>query len=159
METFPRHWPFVRGIHRSPANSPHNGQWRGALIFSLIGTWIDAWANNHGAGDLRRHGVHSGVTITYRRAKRDLTCKITAICLDLNAVFSNGFDIGLYYIGGDDLETNEPMTSINPTTMIYVNVPWVRISNALRSTILPMLDKIISGLYLTEVSHSPFHTG
>ena len=32
---FPRCWPFVRGIHRSPVNSPHKGQWRGALIFSL----------------------------------------------------------------------------------------------------------------------------
>ena len=33
---FSRHWPFVRGIHRSPVNSPHKGQWRGALVFSLI---------------------------------------------------------------------------------------------------------------------------
>ena len=33
---FPRYWPFVRGIHRSPVNSPHKGQWLGALIFSLI---------------------------------------------------------------------------------------------------------------------------
>ena len=33
---FPRRWPFVRGIHRSPVNSPHKGQWRGALMFSLI---------------------------------------------------------------------------------------------------------------------------
>ena len=32
----PRYWPFVRGIHRSQVNSPHNGQWRGALMFSLI---------------------------------------------------------------------------------------------------------------------------
>ena len=40
---FPRYWPFVRGIHRSPVNSPHNGQWRGALMFSLICTWIDGW--------------------------------------------------------------------------------------------------------------------
>ena len=23
---FPRYWPYVRGIHRSPANSPHKGQ-------------------------------------------------------------------------------------------------------------------------------------
>ena len=29
---FPRNWPFVRGIHRSPVNSPHKGQWRGALM-------------------------------------------------------------------------------------------------------------------------------
>ena len=33
---FPRYWSFARGIHRSPVNSPHKGQWRGALRFSLI---------------------------------------------------------------------------------------------------------------------------
>ena len=33
---FPHYWPFVRGIHRSPVNSPHKGQWRGALMFSLM---------------------------------------------------------------------------------------------------------------------------
>ena len=33
---FPRYWPFVWWIHRSPVNSPHSGQWRGALMFSLI---------------------------------------------------------------------------------------------------------------------------
>ena len=36
---FPRYWPFVRGIHRSPVVSPHKGQWHGALIFSLICAW------------------------------------------------------------------------------------------------------------------------
>ena len=29
----PRYWPFVSGINWSPVNSPHKGQWRGALIF------------------------------------------------------------------------------------------------------------------------------
>ena len=52
---FPRYWPFVRGIHRSPVNSPHKGQWRGALVFSLICVWINGWVNNHEAGDLRRY--------------------------------------------------------------------------------------------------------
>ena len=33
---FPRYWTFVRGIHWAPVNSPHEGQWRGALVFSLI---------------------------------------------------------------------------------------------------------------------------
>ena len=33
---FPRYWPFVGGIHRSPVNSPYKGQWRGALMFSMI---------------------------------------------------------------------------------------------------------------------------
>ena len=37
---FPRYWAFVRGIHRSTVNSLHKGQWRGALMFSLIYAWI-----------------------------------------------------------------------------------------------------------------------
>ena len=32
---FPRYWQFVRGIHRSPVNSPHKGQSRGAIFFDL----------------------------------------------------------------------------------------------------------------------------
>ena len=36
---FQLYWPFVRGIHRLPVNSPHKGQWRGALMFSLIFAW------------------------------------------------------------------------------------------------------------------------
>ena len=51
---FPRHWPFVRGIHRWPVNSPHKGQWRGALMFSLICAWINDWVNN----GLRRQRPH-----------------------------------------------------------------------------------------------------
>ena len=54
METFPRSWPFVRGIHRCPVNSPHKGQWRGAFVFSFICVWINRWVNNREAGDLRR---------------------------------------------------------------------------------------------------------
>ena len=55
---FPRYWPFVRGIHRSPVNSPHKGQWRGALMFTLICAQINGWVNNHEAGDLRRYHAH-----------------------------------------------------------------------------------------------------
>ena len=63
---FPRYWPFVRGFHRSPVNSPHKGQWRGALVFSLICARINGWVNNREAGDLRRHGVHYDVAVMYR---------------------------------------------------------------------------------------------
>ena len=61
MKHFPRSWPFVRGIHRLPVNSPHKGQWRGALVFSLICAWTNAWVNNREAGDLRRHCAHYDV--------------------------------------------------------------------------------------------------
>ena len=57
-ERFPRYWPFVRGIHRSPVNSPHKDQWRRDLMFSLICAWIGSWVNNREAGDLRRHRTH-----------------------------------------------------------------------------------------------------
>ena len=60
---FPRYWPFVRGIHRSPVNSPHKGQWRGALMFSLICVWINGWVSNREAGDLRRYRAHYDVTV------------------------------------------------------------------------------------------------
>ena len=60
---FPRHWPFVRGIHRSPVNSPHKGQWRGALVFSLICARINSWVNNREAGDFRRHRSHYDVSV------------------------------------------------------------------------------------------------
>ena len=36
METFSVLLALCVGIHRSPVNSPHKGQWRGALMFSLI---------------------------------------------------------------------------------------------------------------------------
>ena len=58
-----RTWPFVRGIPRSPVNSPHKGQWRGALMFSVICAWTNGWVNNQDADDLRRHRVHYDVTV------------------------------------------------------------------------------------------------
>ena len=36
-------------IHRSPIDSPHKDQWRGALMFSLICTWTSDWANTRDA--------------------------------------------------------------------------------------------------------------
>ena len=60
---FPRYWPFVREIHRSPVNSPHKSLWRGALMFSLICVWINDWANNRETGDLRRYRAHCDVTV------------------------------------------------------------------------------------------------
>ena len=61
---FPRYWPFVRGIHRVPVNSLHKGQWRGALMFSLICAWRNDWVNIREAGDLRPYSAHYDVTVT-----------------------------------------------------------------------------------------------
>ena len=60
---FPRYWPFVRGIHWSPVNSPHSGQWCGALMFSLICAWINGRVNNRETGDLRCHCTHYDIFV------------------------------------------------------------------------------------------------
>ena len=42
---------------------PHKGQWRGALMFSLICALINGSVNNREAGDLIRHRAHYDVTV------------------------------------------------------------------------------------------------
>ena len=64
---------FVREIHRSPGNSPHKGQWRGVLMFSLICAPTDDLGNNQDAGDLRRHRAHYDVNVMSLRQKRNKT--------------------------------------------------------------------------------------
>ena len=62
---FPRNWPFVQGIHRSPVNSPQRPVTRSFDIF-LICVWINDWVNNREAGDLRRYRAHYDVIVVYR---------------------------------------------------------------------------------------------
>ena len=67
---FPPYWPFVWEIHRSPVNSPHKeGQWRGALMFSLICVWINSLVNNREAADLRCYCTHYDVTVMMNGSK------------------------------------------------------------------------------------------
>ena len=59
-----RVWRHGRTLREwSPGNSPHKGQWRRALMFSLICGWINGWLNDHEANDLRRHHAHYDVTV------------------------------------------------------------------------------------------------
>ena len=60
---FSRYWPFLRRIHQSPVDCPHKGQWRGAMIVSLICALKNNWANNRDAGDLRHRRAHYDVTV------------------------------------------------------------------------------------------------
>ena len=50
----------------SPVSSSHKGQWRGALMLSLIFAWPNGWVNKHDADDLRRHHADYGVTVMER---------------------------------------------------------------------------------------------
>ena len=65
---FPRYWPFGREIHWSPVDSPNKGQWRGALMFSLMCARTNGWAHNQDTGDFRRHGDHFDTIIIWFRS-------------------------------------------------------------------------------------------
>ena len=85
---FAGYWPFMQGIHWPPVNSPHKGQWHGALVLSLISPWINAWVNNCEAGNLRCYHAHYDVTVMgfgsplvfhYRNAFEDVFWKTADI--------------------------------------------------------------------------------
>ena len=63
METFSASLAICAGNSPVPVNSPHKGQWCGALMFSLICVWINGWVNNREAGNLRRYHAHYDITI------------------------------------------------------------------------------------------------
>ena len=69
---FPSYWSFVRGTHQSPVNSPHKGQWSGALMFSLICAWTNNWAHNRGVSNLRCHQTHNDVIIIGKSMMKSL---------------------------------------------------------------------------------------
>ena len=46
-----------------PVNSPHKGQWRAALMFSLISACTNGCANNRYAGHLKHHRAHYDVIV------------------------------------------------------------------------------------------------
>ena len=57
METFSAFLMLCEGNPPITDGFPSQGQWCGALMFSLICTWPNGWD----AGDLRRHRAHSGI--------------------------------------------------------------------------------------------------
>ena len=78
---FPLYWLFVRGSRRWPVDFHHKGQWRGALMSSLI----CAWTTLRDAGDLRRHRAHYDVSV--------MVCLY--VCMRL--FFNTSFNIFMYF--------------------------------------------------------------
>ena len=76
METFSAWLALYAGNSPVPVNSPHKGQWRGALMFSLICVWINGCVNNREAGDLRRNRGHYDVIVMLRKAANVIFVKL-----------------------------------------------------------------------------------
>ena len=88
METFSALLAFCAENSPVPVNSPHKGQWRGALMFSLICTWINNWVNNAEAGDLRRHRAHCDVSVMHRVCV--MLCFVVIRCCPIYPVCASG---------------------------------------------------------------------
>ena len=86
METFSALLALCAGNSPVPVNFPHKGQWRGALMFSLICAWINDWVNNRGAGDLRRHRTHYDVTVIYEVG--DICLEVKLMGLTILGIYS-----------------------------------------------------------------------
>ena len=62
---FPCYWPLVRGIHRSLVNSPHKGEWRGALMLSLICALNKRLSKQWWGWWFETHRTHYDVTVIH----------------------------------------------------------------------------------------------
>ena len=99
MEAFSALQAICAGNSPVPVNSPHKGQWRGALMFSLISAWMNSWVNNGEAGDLRRNRAHYDVIVmrfpltgpVCRKCDHVITSPLGQCCLNsLNCKIMHG---------------------------------------------------------------------
>ena len=116
-------------IYRWPMDSPHEAQWRGALMFSLICTRINGWVNNRDAGDMRRHRAYYDVivislfhctvhqTIIYLRDVFYIRWRIyVALAIYRSHFFSKIIKCGVSFVSsGDDQSTTFRRVSARKT--------------------------------------------
>ena len=89
---FLRHWPFVRGIHPTPVNSPHKGQWRRALVFFylrlnkwLSKQWWGRWFETPSLPLWRHCNV---ITATPHGHRPTCGCHFKNVCLPCGVLFT-----------------------------------------------------------------------
>ena len=110
----------VRGIHLSPANSIHKGQWRRALMFSLICARTNCWANHADAGELRRHRAHYDVIVMPRRDVF-MHCQTSWKCLGKNNVLT----WASIPVEGDFLKLSICLGKSWNMSMPWLLMPWL----------------------------------
>ena len=127
---FPHYWPFVRRIHRWPVNSPHKGQWRGALMFSWICAWINGWVNNRDAGDLRRHRAHYDVIVIIESGLSHWTNDdLAGIILWMRSTNARRrYTVTSSLIGWAHSQ-KDPWLRVNHTTGTHFNIHFIRNSD------------------------------
>ena len=124
---------------------PHKGQWRRALVFSLICVWIHGLVNNREAGDLRRYRAHYEVTvmITVVRETSIWTGEVLPYkcCLNDLCIYNGKIDMLILAILGNIFGQavffgrcayTEAFDSFTRT--LYCNHIQIRVTRAIRHT-------------------------
>ena len=104
METFSALLALCAGNSPVPVNSPHKGQWRGALMFTLICARINDWVNNREAGDLRRLLDHYDVSV--------MNISLKDICFHLGFLWmkkNNPFQFMIIYFQGNSFNARRAL--------------------------------------------------
>ena len=115
MEIFSASLARCAGNSPVPVNSPHKGQWRGALMFYLISAWISSWVNNREAGDLRRNRVHYDANVMFTKSihKKNSTYRQST---RVNSIF-----ISCYWRFANQSD-KERRSSVAPFTCLKCNI-------------------------------------
>ena len=101
-------------IFHVTGQSPHKGQWRGALMFPLICVWINSWENNREAGDLRCCRAHYDVTVMLWKTRTCLWYLVKTTAVD-------GIDIVLPEYSGFSTRR------FRNHTPILCSLPWYQV--------------------------------
>ena len=156
---FPHYWPFVRGIHRSPMNSPHKGQWRGALMFSWICAWISHWVNNCEAGDLRCHRAQYDIWAMIGQWCKN-TESVSKWCCHPRAILTEGNPSALVQIMACCLLQTKPLSkpTFSPKIIIQMLKPkGTTQHNSLKVQLTWIICSEILLLSLLDISSSSLH--
>ena len=137
-------------IFRSPVNFPHKGQWRGALMFTLICARKNGWVNTGEAGDLRRYLPHYDVIVMIKdsvlaeiRASKQLIVFNIGIFLCVWLLSS----VSIYQLALLGVKR------LNKTTNTYLTAPVVPYSVCWRFEAFEMSHHYHSSICITYFSH------
>ena len=135
METFSALLALCAGNSPVPVNSPHKGQWRGVLMFSLICARINDWVNNREAGDLRRHCGHYDVSVM------SSLVQITACCLFSASPLTEPILIVVNWTNRNKFQWNfKQNTKISLQESIFENVEWKNCEHFVRASVCCSYD-------------------
>ena len=131
---FLRYWPFVRGIHRWPVNSPHKGQWRGALMMKTWKHFPRYWPFVRG---IHRSPVNSPHKGQWRRA-----LMFSLICPWINGWVNNP----------DTCDSRRHRTRYDVTVMLN-SISDLMISVRAFESLFFAYNSFISCLFVFNIAH------